>query len=77
MTGLLTLLPPIVALVLWAQWYAEGDAHPAWKWTVLLLSLCAVWLQFFTETWAAGLLLQVVIATGLLLWNRWHDARYG
>ena len=77
MAGILTLLPFIVSLVLWAHWYREGDAHPAWKWGVLLLSLYAVRLQFFTGDWIVGLLLQVVIAVGLLGWNRWHDARFG
>ena len=35
MSGVLTVLPFIVTLVLWAHWYREGEAHPAWKWAVL------------------------------------------
>lgn len=77
MSSVLSLLPFIVSLVLWAHWYREGDAHPAWKFAVLLLSLYAVRLQFFTADWVAGLVVQVVVAIGLLLWNRWHEARFG
>jgi UDP-N-acetylmuramyl pentapeptide phosphotransferase/UDP-N-acetylglucosamine-1-phosphate transferase len=77
MSGVLTVLPFIVTLVLWAHWHREGETHPAWKWAVLLLSLYAVRLQFFSDDWIAGLVLQVVLAIGLLLWNRWHDARFG
>ena len=77
MSVALTVLPFIVTLVLWAHWYREGDAHPAWKWAVLVLALYAVRLQFFSGEWLAGLVLQVVLAIGLLIWNRWHDARFG
>lgn len=77
MSGVLTVLPFIVTLVLWAHWYREGDAHPLWKWTVLAVALYAVRLQFFTGDWIVGLVVQVVLAIALLLWNRWHDARFG
>lgn len=77
MTGVLTLLPFIVSLVLWAHWYQEGGAHLAWKGFVLLLALLAVYLQFFSAHSVVGLVLQVLIAIPLLLWNRWHDARFG
>jgi hypothetical protein len=74
--GVLTLLPFIVSLVLWAHWYREGDAHPAWKWLVLGVSLYAVRLQFFSAQWLAGLIVQVLLAIALLAWNRWHEARH-
>lgn len=77
MSAILTVLPFIVSLVLWAHWFQEGGADPAWKVVVLLLALAAVHLQFFTSHWIVGLVLQVVLAIGLLLWNRWHAARFG
>lgn len=77
MAGVLTLLPFIVSLVLWAHWFREGDAHLAWKLVVLAVALYAVHLQFFSQHVVHGLVLQVVLAIGLLFWNRWHDARYG
>jgi hypothetical protein len=77
MASVLTLLPFIVSLLLWAHWYREGEARLAWKLVVLLASLYAVRLQFFTPDWIAGLVMQVVLAIGLLLWNRWHEARFG
>lgn len=77
MTGVLNLLPFIVTLVLWAHWYREGGSNLVWKLAVLALALFAVHLQFFSEHFVHGLVLQVVLAIGLLLWNRWHEARYG
>lgn len=74
MTGILVVLPMIVALLLWAHWYAEGESGPLPKFVVLGLIVLAVRWQFFGGPVVAGLVLQVLLALGLLFWNRWHDA---
>jgi hypothetical protein len=74
MTGILVVLPMIVALLLWAHWYAEGESGPLPKFVVLGLIVLAIRWQFFGGPVVAGLVLQVSLALGLLFWNRWHDA---
>jgi hypothetical protein len=74
MTGILDVLPMLVSLVLWAHWYAEGEAGPVPKFVVLAVIALAIRWQFFGGPEVAGLVVQVVVALGLLFWNRWHDA---
>lgn len=75
MYTLLMALPAIVALLLWLHWFDQGAAHPAWKVAVLVAILAAAALQALLGYPVLGLLLQIPIALGLLVWNRWNAAR--
>jgi hypothetical protein len=75
MYTLLMALPAIVALLLWVHWFDQGAAGVAWKVAVLLAILGAAALQSIFDRPLLGLLLQVPIAVGLVVWNRWNAAR--
>lgn len=75
MYALLMGLPAILALLLWLDWFKQGGGGLIAKIAVLLVIIFAAALQFLLERQLLGLLLQVPIATGLLLWKRWDTAR--
>jgi hypothetical protein len=75
MYTLLMVLPAIVSLLLWVHWFDHGAAGRIWKIAVLFAILGAAALQAIFDRPLLGLLLQVPIAIGLLVWNRWNAAR--
>jgi hypothetical protein len=74
MYAILTGLPAILALLLWLDWFRQGGRIVG-KILVLLVILGAASLQFFFDRPLLGLLLQVPVALGLLLWKRFDSAR--
>lgn len=77
MSGPLQLLPMIVGLLLWAHWFQEGESGPVWKLCVLGLLAAGIGMHHFSSHVIPGLVLEVLVAIGLLFWNRWNDARHG
>jgi hypothetical protein len=75
MYTLLLAAPAIIALLLWLDWFKQGGGGLIAKIIVLLVILSAASLQFLLGYQLLGLLLQIPIATGLLLWKRWDRAR--
>jgi hypothetical protein len=75
MYALLMAVPAIVSLLLWVHWFDHGAAGRPWKILVLLAILGAATLQVLGGRPLLGLLLQLPIAVGLVVWNRWNAAR--
>lgn len=75
MYSIITALPAIVALCLWAMWFEHGESSTGFKALVLLLIASAAWLQFISDHGVVGLVLQSILAILLLMWNAWHSAR--
>lgn len=75
MYALLMAVPAIVSLLLWVHWLEHGTAHPVWKVGLLFAIVGAAALQVLFDRPLLGLLLQVPIAIGLIVWNRWNAAR--
>ena len=75
MYQIITVLPAIVALSLWAMWFEQGESSTPFKVVVLLLIASALWLQFLSEHGVVGLVMQTILAIVLLMWNAWQSAR--
>jgi hypothetical protein len=76
MYSIVTALPAVVALCLWATWFEHGESSTPFKVVVLLLIASALWLQFLSEHGVVGLVMQSFLAILLLMWNAWHSARH-
>ena len=70
MFGLLPLVPVATSLILGIIYLAAGDASLARKLSVAAVFLTAVYLQFFSLHGLAGMLLQLVLALGLVVWRK-------
>jgi len=75
MYQIISVLPAIVAICIWAMWFEHGESSSAFKVVVLLLIAIAAWLQFFSSHGLFGLVMQAILAILLLIWNTWHSAR--
>ena len=70
MFGLLPLVPVATSLILGIVYVAAGEASLARKLSVTAVFLVAVYLQFFSLRVLAGMLLQLVLALGLVVWRK-------
>jgi hypothetical protein len=70
MLPLLAWLPAATSLILGIVYLYMGDARPVVKLVGVVVFLTAVYLQFFSPYSLFGLLLQIVLALLLALWQR-------
>ena len=75
MLPILFMLPAFASFVLGVVFVVLGDAHPRTKLIVAAAFAAAVYLQFFSRFALVGLLFQVSLALGLLLWRRLDSGR--
>jgi len=70
-------LPAILSLLLWLRLWREGLVATFWKMLLLAAIAGAAVLQHLAGELLLGLLPQIAIAIGLLIWTRWRAVRLG